>query len=157
MYEFSYKTEASDLWQMAMYYTYSNWTGAINVIFTVAMICLTIGAWKDTAVILRVILILASCWFIVFQPLIIWKKANKRAKLITFTTKLSFSEQGMHIQVEDQTQELSWNKIPKYAKLPTMVIIYSDAVHGYVLNNRTLGEKRADFINYLEKKMEKKA
>lgn len=38
MYEFSYKTEASDLWQMAMYYTYSNWTGAINVIFTAAMI-----------------------------------------------------------------------------------------------------------------------
>ncbi|MDD3238670.1 MAG: YcxB family protein [Lachnospira sp.] len=157
MYEFSYKTEASDLWQMAMYYTYSNWTGFINVLFTAVMIALTIGTWKDTATILHVILILASCWFVVFQPLIMWKNANKRAKLITFTTKLAFSEQGMHIQVEDQTQDLSWDKIQKFAKLPTMVIIYSDAVHGYVLNNHTLGGKRAEFISYLEKKVVKKS
>ena len=157
MYEFTYKTEASDLWQMSMYYIYSNYIGIINVIFTVAMIALTVGTWKNTATVLKVILIFASCWFVVFQPVIMWRKAKKNAKKIRISTELKFSDKGMHVKVDNKTQDIAWNKIYKCTKLPSMIIIYSDAVHGYVLNNKTLNGRKKEFIEYVNQMCSKAA
>lgn len=51
-----------------MYYTYGSVVGMCNLIFTAAVIALTISKWNSAGVIWRFFLVLGCCLFTVIQP-----------------------------------------------------------------------------------------
>lgn len=153
-YKFSYKTTVNDLWQLTMYYTYGSLVGVCNIIFTVAVILLTVSKWNESGDFFRVLLILGCCLFTVFQPLAFLKRARAQTAKITDTTEMEFNDTGIHIKVGQQHLTVRWKSVKRIAEKPTMVIIFADAKHGYVLSNRVLGKERKEFIRYLRSKVD---
>lgn len=148
-YKYTYRNTAGELWQLSMYYTYGSVVGMCNLIFTAAVIALTINKWNTVSGVWRFLLLLAYCLFTVIQPLAVWRKAEKQAAGIGQDTEMEFGDAGIRIRVGDENSAIPWTAVKKISKKPTMIILFSDTTHGYVLTNRVLGKDRDAFYNYV--------
>lgn len=151
-YKYTYRNTAGELWQLSMYYTYGSVVGMCNLIFTAAVIALTINKWNTVSGVWRFLLFLVCCLFTVIQPLAVWRKAEKQAAGISRDTELEFGDAGIRIRVGDENSVIPWTAVKKISKKPTMIILFSDTTHGYVLTNRVLGKDRDAFYNYVTSK-----
>lgn len=151
-YKYTYRNTAGELWQLSMYYTYGSVVGMCNLIFTAAVIALTINKWNTVSGVWRFLLLLVCCLFTVIQPLAIWRKAEKQAAGISRDTEMELGDAGIRIRVGDENSMIPWTAVKKISKKPTMIILFSDTTHGYVLTNRVLGKDREAFYNYVTSK-----
>lgn len=153
---FKYKTTAFDLWRLSMYGIYSSILGVCNLIFTVTMILLTFKFWEDASQVIRVILIFAICLFILIQPVAIYLKAEKQVLKLPGEIQIDFADAGVHVKIENQSSTLPWTSIKGITKRPGMLIIFSTAKHGFILNNKVLLGQKKPFYDYVVSKIKKK-
>lgn len=155
-YQFTLKTNASELWQMSMYGIYGSILGMTNVVFTVAMILLTYRFFSESQTLVKCLLILSICIFPIFQPVLIYMKAKKQAKVMIKEVQLSFDDQGIHVAMDGQKSDIDWSSVRGITKKPTLMVIYTSSQHGYVLSNKVLGDQKnafyRDIVSIIEKK-----
>lgn len=151
-FKYTYRNTAWELWQLSMYYTYGSVVGMCNLIFTAAVIALTISKWNEAGSVWRFFLLLGCCLFTVIQPAAVWCKASKQAANINQDTEMEFKDSGIRIRVGDKTSDIPWSAVKRISKKPTMIILFSDTTHGYVLTNRVLGAERKAFYEYAASK-----
>ena len=154
-YQFAINTTASDLWQLSLYGTYGSIIGLTNVVFTVAMILLSVRFFSDANIVLKCLLIIAICIFPVIQPFLVYLQARKQAKNLPGEVHLGFDDNGMHICIGNQKEDIPWSSVRGVSKKPTLLVIFSSAQHGYVLNNKVLGEQKEEFYKYICSKINK--
>ena len=147
-YTFNYQTTAFDLWQLSMYSIYGSMIGVSNIIFTIAMLLLSIKFWGIVSVFIKILLIIAICLFTVIQPTVIYMRAKKQVAGVSRDIKIDFDDDGIHVKTQTQTSELKWNRIKGVSKKPNMVVIFSTTQHGFVLTNKVLGKQKEAFYNY---------
>ncbi len=152
-YRFVYQTTAFDFWQLAMYNTYGSIIGVCNVIFTVAMIILTVKFGGIVNEVILALLILASCFFPIIQPVMMYLQAKKQVAGLPGHMEIEFDEKGVHVTAGDRHSDLPWNTIKRILKKPTLIVIFSTATQGYILSNRILGKQRSQFLTYVLSKM----
>ena len=152
-YKFYYKTTAFDIWQLSMYSIYGSIVGVCNIIFTVMMLLLTTKFWVDVNNLLRVLLIIGICLFTVIQPLVVYTRAKRQASRISDDMEIGFDDNGISIKTKKQSSELTWNEVKGVIKKPTMIVIFSTNQHGFILNNRSLGNQREAFYDYVLSKI----
>lgn len=155
-YQFKFSTTAADLWQLSMYGTYGTILGMTNVVFTIAMILLAVRFFSSVHIVLKCLLIVAICLFTVIQPVLVYLRARKQVKNMPGEVTLGFDDQGMHVSLGDKNSDIEWSAVRGITKKPTLLVVFSSARHGYVLNNKVLGEHKEAFYNYFSSKIEKK-
>ncbi len=148
-YQFAYQTTAFDFWQLAMYNTYGSIIGVCNVVFTVAMIVLTVRFGESVHEVLLALLILASCFFPVIQPMMLYIQAKKQVASLPQQMTIGFDDQGVHVTAGENRSDLPWNTIKRIMKKPTLIVIFSTATHGFLFSNRVLGKQKPQFLNYV--------
>ena len=149
--EYKYLCDAKpfDLWKMAMNRTYMSLVGIVNVIFTVAMIILTISFWADISSFIRSLLIFGCILFPIIQPLAIYGMSVRQLEDMPRDMKMCFTDNGMHVYTGGKCQRLKWKSISNAIKRKNMIIIMSDDRHGYLLTNRVLGDEKDSFFEFL--------
>lgn len=152
-FKFKYRNTAFEYWQLAMYYTYGSIVGICNIIFTAAMIALTVRFWTESSSFVRLLLLLACGLFTVFQPLHVYLQSKEKMKAVQQEIELSFDDKGIYVKSGEKTEQLSWKRIKKVSKKPGMIIIFSDTVHGYVLSSRVLGKEKDGFYAFVASKV----
>ena len=152
-YRFKCDVRAKDLWTMAMKRTYKSLIGLVNVIFTIAMILLTIRFWSVTSDFIRILLIFGCILFPVIQPLATFGMSVKQLENLPKDMELFFKDTGVRVQVGEKSELLRWNRIKNAIKRSNMIVIMSDDSHGYMLTNRVLGEQKEEFYDYLCRKI----
>ena len=152
-YRFKCDVKASDLWKMAMTRTYKSLVGLVNVIFTVAMILLTIRFWATASDLLTVLMVFGCILFPIIQPLAIFGNSVKQLENLPKDMELLFNEGGVRVFVGDKSELLRWNRIKNAIKRSNMVVVMSDDSHGYMLTNRTLGDQKEEFYQYICEKI----
>lgn len=154
-YRFKSEVKASDFWKISMSRTYRSVAGVVNIVFTVAMILLTIKFWSSVGDFAQILLLIACIIFPVIQPLAIYGKSVKQVESLPKDVELLFDDAGVHVTCGDKSEDLKWSRINRALKQPGMVIVMSDATHGYMLTNRILGDKKEEFYEYLMSKINK--
>lgn len=152
-FQYTYRTTAFELWQLSMYYTYGSMVGVCNIIFTFAVLALTVSRWSVSGTGFRALLIFGVCLFTVIQPLVVYLRARRQAAGITRDTTASFSDEGIHIEVGEKFSDIKWTAVKKISKKPTMVIIFSDTTHGFLFTDRVLGAEKEAFYKYITSKI----
>ena len=152
-YRFKCDVKASDLWKMAMKRTYKSIIGLVNVIFTIAMILLTINYWTIAPDFLRMIMVLGCILFPVIQPLAIYGNCVKQLEEMPRNMELTFNDGGVRVYVGEKSELLRWNRIRNAIKRSGMIVVMSDDSHGYMLTDRVLGQQKDEFYDYLCKKI----
>lgn len=153
--EFRFKndTKPIDFWLLSMSHTYRSMIGACNIIFTGAVIIATYRLWGKIHDSLELLLLLGCLLFTVIQPILVYLKAKAQVAGIPKDMELLFDEKGLQVTVGTQTESIPWKKIKGITEERNMVIVRSDARHGYILTNRMLGNERKSFIDFLKQKM----
>ncbi len=149
MYRYHYRTTAGDLWQLSMYSVYSSLAGVCNVIFTVSILALGIARWREFGMLGHILLVLAFLLFTVFQPALLYGRARRQAAGITGDTELLFDERGLCVRQDGKEQRLGWKQIRGVVKRPTLLLVLSDASHGYVLSDRVTGGEKKKLLAYI--------
>lgn len=154
-YKFTYRTTALDFWQLSMYYTYGSMLGVCNVIFTVAMFLLTIKFWAQVTTLTKLILILACSLFTVIQPICIYIRAKRQAAAaLQGEMEIGFDDKGVHVKAGNQSSDLKWNTIKRVSRKPSMIVVFSTTTHGFILNNKVLGQQKEAFYDYVVSKIQ---
>lgn len=154
-YEYTYRNNGFELWQLSMYYTYGSMVGICNIIFTVAVLALAVSRWGEAGLIMRLLLIVGACLFTIIQPAMVYMKAVKQADAIKQDTRVGFGDSGIHVSFGGRDSDMGWDTIKKISKKPTMIVIFTDNTHGFVLTNRVLGTEREAFYEYVDSKVKK--
>ena len=68
---------------------------------------------------------------------------------------IRFDDTGIHVGEGEGKQEISWNKIRRIAKKPSMILVFLNSTHGFVLPGRILKEEKNDLYAFLSSKMKK--
>ena len=137
-YKLHYKNTAFELFKLSFFFLYSSLAGIVNTIFTVAMIALIYARWDDATDLLRVVLVIAVLFFVLFQPVIMYSRARRNAKTLK-ELSLEFGDRGIAIEVEGKREYIDWKKIKAGKRFPQMLIIFTDNTNGYILTKRIVG------------------
>ncbi len=154
-YQFTYETKPLDLWQLSMYGMYRSMVGVINIIFTIAMVMLTIRFWEESNLIIRMILIMGMGLFTVIQPLLVYLRAKRQLSSVSSKIKLKIDDLGVLVETNNQRSQMKWKTIKGISKKPTLIILYTSAKHGFILTNKVLGNQREAFYKDVLSKIRK--
>lgn len=152
-FKYTYRNTGFELWQLSMYYMYGSMVGVCNIIFTAAALALTVSRWGSAGAGMRAFMILGCCLFTIIQPYIVYIKAKRQARGINEDTGLEFDGQGIHISLGGRRSDVKWDTIKKVSRKPSMIIVFSDTTHGFVLTNRILGKERDAFYQFVSSKV----
>lgn len=154
-YQYTFRTTAGQLWQLSMYHIYGSMVGVCNLIFTVGMAALIWVRWETSPVWMRALMMLGFCLFPVFQPLAVYRRAAKQAAGIIQDTTIVADGAGLCVTVGNQRTQIPWKAVKRISKKPTMIVVFSDATHGFLLSNRILGKEKEEFYRYVSSRMGK--
>jgi len=156
-FKYRFRVEASDLWQLQMYYTYSSYLCIVNIICIVSSVALLYSLWGTSPWWLRIMLLLFLSLFTVIQPTGVYLRSKKALKDHSDELQLSFGEQGITVIVGDQKEFKSWSQMCGILLKPTLVVIYTDKNHGYILTNRILKDTKKQFRAFIKAKRTSRA
>lgn len=141
-YKFQCDTKAFDLWLLTMYNTYHSLAGICNVIFTVAMVIVTVTFWNKAGDAVLILFLIGCVLFPILQPVGIYVKAKQQVATLPKDMQIAFDHAGVHVTTGTESSDLKWNQIKSVKKAPNMLIIFSSNTHGFMLTNRALGNKK---------------
>ena len=142
-----------DFWKMSMSHTYRSMAGVVNIVFTVAMIVLIRTFGTKVHDLVEVLMFVACIWFPVLHPFFVFMGARGQAMQIPQDMELDFDDWGMHVTADMRKQHIAWRDIKSAVKQYNMIFIRSDAKHGYMLNDKMMGERKEEFWTFLQSKV----
>lgn len=148
-YQYTYKTTAGELWQLSMYHTYGSMIGMCNILFTVGVIAVMVTGWSTAQLWQKIILVISLFLFPVMQPLAVYGRAKRQAEAITQELTLGVDDRGVHISVGNEHSDIPWKQIGRVSRKPSMIVLFADRTHGFILSNRVLGADREEFYRYV--------
>ncbi|RKM59768.1 YcxB family protein [Butyrivibrio sp. CB08] len=148
-YKYMCDVKPADIWKMAMVRTYKSPIGLVNIVFTVAMILLTLKFFGTSSDLLRILMIFGCLVFPVIQPLATYGMSVKQLEDLPKNMELTFNDKGVHVETSDKSEDIKWNRIANAIKRNNMIVVMSDDSHGYMFTNRVLGDQKEEFYNFL--------
>ncbi len=141
--QFELKLTVKDLWTFSMYHDNAGFRGIFNLLFTAAALFLLVFKWGSLPVSSRLLLVLCVLLFTVWQPLLVYIKARRQAKapVIRDVMTLTFGEEGLTVEQSGQTAEFTWDQMGRMDKMPSMIVLYMDRVHAYLLPKSVTGDQ----------------
>lgn len=151
------KLTAKDFWKFSMYHSNGGVMGVFNLLFTLAALFALVTRFATLSVAYRGLLAVCVLMFTVWQPFLLYLKARKQANLPAMQQGmlLIFSEQGLHITQGEQTVEYAWEDMGRLDKIPSMVILYMDRVHAYLIPEVALGDTKEEFYEMVRSQLPK--
>ena len=149
-YKYRYNIKPSDIWQVRMYYAYASYLAVVNLTCIVASIILIATQWRTAGPVFKTLMLIFLSLFLVIQPLVIYLTSVSQAKNNDEELELIFNEKGMTVRTEGREESIEWKGIIRITVRPTLVIVYTDANHGYILTNRILKGTRKDLLDFAQ-------
>lgn len=153
--EFRFKNDVKpmDFFVLSMSRTYHSMVGVCNIVFTVAVIAATYQLMGKIHDLLEVLLLFGCFLFTVIQPTLVYLRSKAQVAGIPKEMELLFNEKGLHVTVGERKESIPWKKLRGISEERNMIMISSDARHGYILTNRMLGSNKEDFLKFVREKI----
>ena len=118
-----------------LYHNYARFSGVIGVILSLAALVGLVWKWNVWSVEQRIILVLLSLLFTVFQPLMLMWKGRKQLMLEEFQIPFHyvFDAEGVTISQKEQSQKVAWNEIRKIKYKKEAIYVYTSTISAFVV------------------------
>ena len=110
-YHYTYFSKPQDLVVLGLDHTYHQYTGLINIVFTIAMLILLIARWNAWGILGNIFLVIAFMIFPVFQPLAMYLHGRKVIGPKPSEIDMTIEEDAMHIRSEGKQTTIQWERI----------------------------------------------
>ena len=149
-FKYRYNIKPSDIWQVRMYYAYASYLAVVNLTCIAASIILIATQWRTAGPVFKALMLIFLSLFLVLQPLVIYLTSIPQARENDEEIELVFNDRGMTVRTEGREESIEWKGIINMTIRPTLVVIYTDANHGYILTNRILKGTRKEFLEFAQ-------
>jgi hypothetical protein len=149
------KLTAKDLWKFSMYHSYRGFQGIFSILFSAAALYALATTWRTATISYRLLLFVCVLMFTVWQPFVLYMKAARQAKrsVIHDGMTLSISAEGIVVTQGQEKLELRWEDVVLVKRIGTMLIIYMDRIHAYLLPDSVTGEKAAELTAFIKENL----
>ncbi|MCR5585590.1 MAG: YcxB family protein [Lachnospiraceae bacterium] len=151
-YKFKIKATAFDFFKMCMRETYSLPLGICNIVFFIAAVLLTVKFYGNASAVVRALLIIMCLGFPVIQPVCIFGRALKLARMMPEDMTIETTKSGLLVKVGEASELVAYNKIKKVISTRDCLILNLGGRNGYFLFNRVLGNKKEEFTKFITSK-----
>lgn len=144
-----------DMYKFLLNNTYRRFTGIVWVIFTFAVVFITIYTWGTMEIMYSVILIVLALLYAA-NPLILYFKAKSQVRNTpSFQKPLSYvlDEEGISISQDDDNAEVKWDEIWKIVRYGSEVIVYVSSVRAFIWPVRCIEDKYDDIVKITSEHM----
>lgn len=154
---FEVRLTAKDLWAFSMYHSNGGFRGIFNLLFSLAALFLLVFRWGTLTVPYRLLLVVCVLLFTVWQPFLLYTKARRQAKapVIRDPMRLTFDKNGLKVEQNEQAVEFTWDQMGRMDKMPSMIVLYMDRVHAYLLPRAVIGEQEEELCQLARKYLPK--
>lgn len=135
-------------------YTYTHFSGLFGPVFGVLTLVLCIRCILMEDYYYAVILGLFTYFFLIAPPIALRKKAKDQLKKVPLFAKpffYEFSETGLRIFQDKQSQEAAWEQIYKVIGNKNAVYVYTNQRNAWIVPNEALGTKRDVILEIIRK------
>lgn len=144
--EFDVTLTEQDMVRFNLYHTFSKFASWLAM--GCAVFAFFVAAWSYGRVsgTLTVIYVLIGAFVLVYLPGNTILSAKHRTRLVPellMPLHYHIDEKGVTVSREDDSAELTWDKIFRVVGVKTAVYIYSSRIHAYVIPRTALGEDTA--------------
>lgn len=138
---FEVKPTIMELWQFLLYHANTGVMGVFNILFTFMALFLLLTRFSQLTMPYRLMLAFGALVFTVLQPCDLYRKARRQAKspAAKDVMVLTFNDAGLRVEQNDRQTAFTWEQIGRMVRKPTMVILYMDRVHVFLLPKRVMG------------------
>lgn len=156
-FRFDNKITALDVWKLSMHHIYRSVAGVCNIVFSIAIILLTVKFWDSVNEGVMLMLLFACTLFPIVQPLMVYKRAKRQIATLPKDMVIEINETGLHVTGHNQKSHIPWNRIRRVIKEYGMIVLTAEDNRGYMLTDKTLGEHKESFLQFVESKIKNKA
>ena len=145
---------AKDIWLFSMYHSNRGFLLIFNVLFTVVMYYYMITSWNKIDTPRKIMFVLLSYMFLIIQPARLYLKSAKQARseAIRAGLSLEMNDEGIVVSSKGESIDFKWESGFRSRIVPGIIIIYVDAVRGYLLPDRYTKEKKEKIVAVLKEK-----
>ncbi|MDU6629087.1 MAG: YcxB family protein [Lachnoanaerobaculum sp.] len=145
---------AKDIWLFSMYHSNRGFLLIFNVLFTIVMYYYMITSWNKIDTPRKIMFVLLANMFLIIQPAMLYLKSAKQARSESIRAGLSLemNEEGIVVSSKGESIDFKWENGFRSMIVPGIIIIYVDAVRGYLLPDRYTKEKKEKIVAVLKEK-----
>lgn len=145
---------AKDIWLFSMYHSNRGFLLIFNVLFTVVMYYYMITSWNKIDTPRKIMFVLLANMFLIIQPAMLYLKSAKQARgeAIRAGLSLEMNDEGIVVSSKGESIDFKWESGFRSRIVPGIIIIYVDAVRGYLLPDRYTKEKKEKIVAVLKEK-----
>ena len=152
--EFDIKMDAKSLSGFVIYHNYMRPGGIIGVFLSVAAIVALIIRWDSWTGVQKCLLIVLALLFLVFQPLMLLKKANAQLNSGVFDKPMhyNFGDEMFSISQGTAKEEFNYADIRKAVVHKKVIYIYMTTVSAFIIPKNQCEEYFDDVVKLIRKK-----
>lgn len=145
---------AKDIWLFSMYHSNRGFLLIFNVLFTVVMYYYMITSWNKIDTPRKIMFVLLANMFLIIQPAMLYLKSAKQARseAIRAGLSLEMNDEGIVVSSKGESIDFKWESGFRSRIVPGIIIIYVDAVRGYLLPDRYIKENKEKIVAVLKEK-----
>lgn len=145
---------AKDIWLFSMYHSNRGFLLIFNVLFTVVMYYYMITSWNKIDTPRKMMFVLLANMFLIIQPAMLYLKSAKQARseAIRAGLSLEMNDEGIVVSSKGESIDFKWESGFRSRIVPGIIIIYVDAVRGYLLPDRYTKENKEKIVAVLKEK-----
>ena len=145
---------AKDIWLFSMYHSNRGFLLVFNVLFTVAMYYYMFTSWNTFDIPRKTLFLLLSNMFLIIQPATLYLKSAKQARTEAIRAGLlmEINDEGIVVSSKGESIDFKWESGFRSRILPGIIIIYVDAIRGYLLPDRYTKGNKEKIVSILKEK-----
>ena len=145
---------AKDIWLFSMYHSNRGFLLIFNVLFTAVMYYYMITSWNKIDTPRKILFLVLANMFLIIQPAMLYLKSAKQARseAIRAGLSLEMNDEGIVVSSKGESVDFKWESGFRSRIVPGIIIIYVDAVRGYLLPDRYIKENKEKIVAVLKEK-----
>ena len=145
---------AKDIWLFSMYHSNRGFLLVFNVLFTIVMYYYMITSWNTIDIPRKILFLALANMFLLIQPAMLYLKSAKQARseAIRAGLSLEMNDEGIVVSSKGESIDFKWESRFRSRIVPGIIIIYVDAVRGYLLPDRYTKENKEKIVAVLKEK-----
>ena len=143
---------AKDIWLFSMYHSNRGFLLIFNVLFTAVMYYYMITSWNKIDTPRKILFLVLANMFLIIQPAMLYLKSAKQARseAIRAGLSLEMNDEGIVVSSKGESVDFKWESGFRSRIVPGIIIIYVDAVRGYLLPDRYTKENKEKIVAVLK-------
>lgn len=154
--KFDVKMTQKIMYNFLMNHTYKSMAGIAGVLFGIGAFVIMAVTWGNVPEWQSMAYLLFGFWFLLYQPVSLYRKAAKQVKLNpTFQKPVTYiiSDTGITTMQGDKQAQIAWEDMLKVTETKLSLLAYTGKRYSFVLPKESMGEQYETAVKMIREHM----